>query len=180
MTSPKRMAVLGLVPAATVAGHAAGYLLAGQPVHRSGGAGDLACWPIAALAVAVLLWFGMSPRGSRSIPGVRQLAGAQLTLFVVQELAEGRLHLSAAVGAATWSAIRYGIAGQILVAVLTVVLARLLASGGARLREAWAARTVRHRETTTGWCSLPAGEPPRRVVGGWTSERGPPGALAPS
>lgn len=176
MWSRRQLAALALLPAGTIVGHAASYLLAGRHSHAGvHGYLDLASWPIALAALSALACFACSADAARFTPRVAPFAAAQLALFLVQESAEGLLD-GAGVGATLVTpTVRYGVAIQLVLALGVVLLARLAAAGGARLRATLASRRPQARPA--------AARPPaasrhaEALVASPASERGPPALL---
>lgn len=175
------MAALALLPAGALVGHAASYLLArGHPESGVHGYLDIACWLVAVAALGGLGWYALSPGGARSSPRLAGFAGAQTLLFLIQESVEGHLEGRPLADTLATPAVRWGVAVQLALGAVMVLLARLAAVGGTRLR---AVLTGRHPQPGT----QPAA--PRRVPGArlWhrvasspATERGPPRLLVPA
>lgn len=137
MRLPSRALVAAaLVPIGTVAGHGAGYLLAGQDASLGGGHGHLrpATWLTAAVAVLALGWVAAARDGLTRRPRTAVLAAAQSGLFLALEGAE---HLASGHNPAHLlhePALRWGLAAQLVTAALLVLATVVARSSGERVR----------------------------------------------
>jgi hypothetical protein len=171
-----------LVPGGFVAGHELGYqgasLLGATPV-AAGGHGYLATLvlvgvPFAFAAVARSLLAGLRDE----LPPVRwtALAGGQVALFAAVELAEhARAGMSPA-ATLTEPAVVLGLAAQLVVAALLVLVVRssrqvaVAVADAARRR-----RPVPRRPLAQHWGPAPPAPAPALVAVSSLSRRGPPG-----
>lgn len=170
-----------LVPGGFVAGHELGYqgasLLGATPV-AAGGHGYLATLvlvgvPFAFAAVARSLLAGLRDE----LPPVRwvTLAGGQVAVFSAVELAEHARAGLSPVATLTEPAVVLGLAAQLVVAGLLVLVARssrqvaVAVASAARRR-----RPGRWRPAVQHWGAAPAAPAPALVAVSSLSRRGPP------
>jgi hypothetical protein len=169
-----------LVPGGFVAGHELGYQGAsalGAPPVTAGGHGYLSAlvligapFAFAALARSLLAGF----RGE--LPPVRwtTLAGAQVALFALVELGE---HVHAGLSPAqtlAQPAVLLGLAAQILVAGLVVLILRSSHEAAAAVAAARSRRGARRWATTRTWAAPRPVPLPVTVPVSSLSRRGPP------
>lgn len=167
-----------MLPAGTIAGHAASYLLSGRRPHGGvHGYLDFACWPVALAALGALAWFAGSRQGARWTPRSLPFAAAQVGLFLFQEVVEGLVDGRGPGASLAAPTVRYGVVVQLVLAVGMVLLTRVAVAGGARLRAATLGRPAwRPKHPAV----LPPAAECRRVgmvVASPVSERGPPTLL---
>ena len=175
-SQPDRLAVALLLPAGALAGHAAGYALAGSQGHAEPSHGYLPVVSAAALplALAALAWFAYGGATRRRRPSLRPLLLGQPLLFLLQEVAE---HLVSGHGLASLAhspAVRAGMLAQVVIAGIGLLLVWAARATG----RAAAASLVRRRG---GWCVRPPALRPPAVRAARSrprctlaSERGPP------
>ncbi|MGH9178967.1 MAG: hypothetical protein ACRD0N_10490 [Acidimicrobiales bacterium] len=133
---PRALVAAALVPVGTVAGHAAGYLLAGQDASFAGDHGHLrpATWLTAAVAVLALGWVAAARDGLARRPRLVALAAAQSGLFLALEAAE---HLAAGHSPAHLlhePSLRWGLVAQLAMAAVVVLATVAARSAGQRAR----------------------------------------------
>ena len=184
MRPPHRAAflIVAVVPLGTVAGHVAGYVLAGQHAGLDGGHSHLRplAWVTAVTALAGLGWVAAArSAGSVRLP-VAGLAAAQAALFVVLEAAE---HVAGGHGLERLLAepgLRWGLAAQVATAALLVVATSLARASGDRVRALLGGHTARRPAAVAA--AAPAGRTcVRSLIVVWSaSERGPPSAAVPA
>lgn len=181
---PSRHAALvtaALVPIGTIAGHVAGYGLAGRHAGLDGDHGHLRplAWITAVAALAALGWVaGGSGRRPVRLPVVR-LATCQAALFLALESGE---HLAAGRGIGhllSEPALRWGLLAQIATAAVLAVTARFARASGARVRALLSARTRRPARPVVALLRWGATDAvPNLTPAASASERGPPRSLA--
>lgn len=180
---PHRAALVtvALVPLGTVAGHVAGYVLAGQHAGLDGGHSHLRplAWVTAAAALAGLGWVAAAgPSRAVRLPAAG-LATAQVSLFVLLESAEhvagghGLGHLLAEPG------LRWGLAAQLATAAVLVLATSLARASGDRVRALFAGRP-RRRSAEPTFVPASFAVLRRLLLVSSASERGPPHALVPA
>lgn len=180
MRPPHRAALLAvaLVPLGTVAGHVAGYVLAGQHAGLDGGHSHLRplAWVTAVTALAGLGWAGAARSGRSVRLPVAGLAAAQASLFVILESAE---HLAGGHGLGRLLAepgLRWGVAAQFATAALLVLATSLARASGDRVRALLGGRSRRRSAAPTAVPTRSAA-PRNLLLVSSASERGPPCAL---
>jgi hypothetical protein len=173
-----RLAVALLIPAGTLAGHAAAYALVGPHAHGHADHGHGYLTGVAALAVplaaAALLWHGCqgATRGRR--PALGPLLVAQPLLFLVQELLEQLFAGHGMASVAQSPAVRVGVVAQVVAVGMTLLLVRAArATGRAVLATFLRLRPfrVQRPEMACPPFSAPFVSRSRRTL---VSERGPP------
>ena len=131
-----RLAVAFLIPAGALAGHAAAYGLVGSHAHAHahGEPGHAYLAAVAAVAVplalAALVWHACQGASRGRGPTLGPLLVAQPLLFLGQE---GLEHLLSGYGIASLArspAVRVGLAAQIIVAAMTLLLVRAARATG--------------------------------------------------
>jgi hypothetical protein len=172
------------VPAAVLAGHWLGYLLAGNGHHASHrvGHGYLSAAVTVALpalgAALVSVALGSGGRGRRcgegrgGLPAVASLVGAQWAVFVVQELIEHTLAgdaLAAVASPALW----VGLAAQVAVAITVWLLLSGASWAGGRAVDVFV-RVVRSLHRARQWSAPPVLPPVDGTLLLTVSSRGPP------
>ena len=172
-----------LVPSGTIAGHAVGYLLAGESATLSGAHSQLrpVAWGTAALTVATFAGLALvRSRGHRRGGPLPSMACAQVVLFCALEAAE---HVRAGHGAASLvgdPSFRWGVAAQLVTAGVLLAAARLARASGDCVRALLLrSRGPRHAARRRPPCRLRT-VVPRLAVTTSVRERGPPGAPAPA
>lgn len=168
---------IALVPLGTVAGHAAGYLLAGRHASFAGDHVHLrpTSWLAVLGAVAALGWATVDRAGTgRNRPRLVALAGAQAGLFVGLEAVE---HLTAGRGVGrllSEPSVRWGLAAQVATAAALVLATVVARASGERVRALLSSRPPAGRTDTP--TPAPAASPTLRdlLPGSPASERGPP------
>lgn len=143
MRSP-RCAALGLAvalsPLGTIAGHVAGYGVAGDGL----GAGHAHLRPAAAVAAlaaaAALAWVATSRRAGGARPPLAWLAGGQALAFVALEAGERAAAGHGVGGLVADPAFLWGLGAQAAVAALLLVAAAIARTTGVRVRAALSCR----------------------------------------
>lgn len=178
MRPPHRAALLtiSLVPLGTIAGHVAGYVLAGQHAGLDGGHGFLRplAWVTAVTALGGLGWVATARSGRVVRLPVAGMATAQASLFLILEAAE---HVAGGHGLerlATEPGLRWGVAAQVATAAALVLAISLARASGDRVRALLSGRPSRRSAALA-----PAGPTAGTLVRGLilvssASERGPP------
>ena len=142
--TPRRataVVALALVPLGTIAGHVAGYAMAGDQASSGGGHAHLrpAAWVTALVAALALAWIA-GGRGTATRPRLAWLAGGQAASFVVLEVGEHLLGGDSMAHLLGDPAFRWGLAAQAAAAGVLVVAAVVAAVTGEKVRAVLAAR----------------------------------------
>lgn len=172
---------LALVPLGTIAGHAAGYELAGRHASFDGSHSHLrpGAWLTAVVAVAALGWIATGRGDGMRRPRLVGLAGGQAVAFLVLEAAEhvvgghGLGHLLAD------PSFRWGLVAQVAVAAVLVLATAFARATGERVRALLSGRSravgapppAAASCVTAAHCGLTVVSP--------ATERGPPRHLVP-
>lgn len=178
MRLPARVAVVAaLAPLGTIAGHVAGYRLAGHEATLDVSHTHLrpVAWLALALGTAAIAVFILRPRSSGS-PRAVWLVAVQVGLFFCLEAAEHLLAGHGLLDVTSDPSFGWGLVAQIASAGLLVLGARVARTSGERLR----ALLLRRAETPppVGQSWHPSAVAGRSVVlASPASERGPPLAL---
>lgn len=173
-----RLAALALLPAGALVGHTAAYPLAGgHPESGVHGYLDIACWLVAVAVLGGLGWYALSAEGARSSPRLAGFAGAQTLLFLIQESVEGHLEGRPLADTLATPAVRWGVAVQLALGAVMVLLARAAAAGGARLRAALAGSPPQRVTQPAIPRRVPGARLWDRVASSPATERGPPRLL---
>lgn len=175
----RRLSIAFLIPAGALVGHAAGYAMGGGHGHATPAHGDLtaAVGLAVPLGLAALAWHVWQGARGEAAPSLRLLLAAQPVVFLVQEVLEFTLGGHGMASLAQSPAVRAGVAAQVVVAVLIMLLVRVARAAG----QAVVAALQRHRPVTGAAKSPP--RPPTvmarrlRGVGTPIHPRGPPDLL---
>ena len=183
MRPPRRAAVLGLalVPLGTLAGHVAGYSLAGQDAGLDGRHAHLrpAAWLAVASALGAVGWLARGRAGPLARVPVGWLAGVQGMLFLALE---GIEHLAAGHGPEELLAeptFRWGLAAQVATAAALVLTALVARFSGDRVRALLSGRSGGHGAAGAGVPPVVLSEARSLILASPASERGPPCSLVP-
>ena len=173
--------VLGLAPLGTVAGHVAGYAVAGEHAAFDGSHAHLrpTTWLTVVAACAALAWVATGRAGAGARPRLGRLAAAQIAAFVAVEAVE---HLVAGGGVDALlhePAVRWGLAAQVAVAAGLVVVTALARVSGVLVRTALSNRRRAVAATGSRWPATAISAVPHRPCSS-ASERGPPTVLVPA
>jgi hypothetical protein len=133
---PRALVAVALVPVGTVAGHATGYLLAGEDASFAGGHRHLhpASWLTAAAAVLVLGCVAAARDGLGRRPRMAALAAAQSGLFLVLEGVESVAAGHSPAHLLAEPSLRWGLAAQLVTAAVLVLATVVARSSGERVR----------------------------------------------
>jgi hypothetical protein len=169
-----------LVPVGVWLGHALAYAVGGPPgADAAGQHGYLGLAPTLTVpsALIAVAWWASGRHGRRAeLPGALSLAGAQVTLFLVQETVERLVAGGDLLAVLTAPVLWWGLAAQALVAGLVALLVR----GARRTVEALLRRARRPAATTVATAATPADRPSGRRRHTPASRRGPPPLPAPA
>lgn len=132
---------LALVPLGTIAGHVAGYAMAGDQASSRGSHAHLrpAAWVTALLAALALGWIA-GGRGTATRPRLAWLSGGQAASFVLLEVGEHLLGGDSIGHLVGDPAFRWGLAAQAAAAGVLVLAAVAAAVTGEKVRAVLAAR----------------------------------------
>ncbi len=168
-----------LVPAGALVGHAAAYGLGGghgnvAPDHGYLAGAATVAGPLALVGLVWQAWLGA--RGS-SCPSLRLLVVTQSAVFVGQEALEHVLGGHGLASLVQSSAVRVGVAAQVVVAALAMVLVRAARATGRAVAAAMRRRPQTWKEHDSAprlgaTLTLPPSQTSPAV-----SERGPPSLL---
>lgn len=178
--APVPWAVIGLLAAGTVAGHALAYRLAHHGVdslpHRYL---STAAWVAGPLLAMSLGWFLRRGAGGERPRQPVLLLVAQPGIFVLQESVEHLLaghHLASVAESPT---VRWGLALQVLVGVVLLVLTHLAAATGRVMTRGRSTPRLAVGDDGTTGC-VDSADATSAVVNRSNSERGPPPLLVPA
>ncbi len=175
----RRLSVAFLIPAGALVGHAAGYAMGGGHGHATPAHGEIAAATSLALplGLAALVWHAWQGARGGAAPSLRLLLAAQPVVFLTQEIIEFTLGGHGIASLAQSPAVRAGVAAQVAVAVLIMLLVRGARAAG----QAVVAALRRHRRVSGA--ATPPPRPPtvthRRLRGVGTPlyARAPPRLL---
>lgn len=171
------------MPCGVIAGHAIGYLMAGESAGFNGSHGHLlpVAWLAGFAATAALVLVASRHGERRTRRSLVWLTGGQMAVFLGLEIAE---QLAAGHGLVEllWTpSFRWGLAAQLVTATVLVVAATLSRASGERLRALLSSRSILvGPQRRSSWPRTPSVHYDSILLASPASERGPPRYFVPA